>query len=161
MGETAGPLAEQELHERELTIGSWLEGLSGQGVGVAGVERVMDQPRTWYVRMDGEEKTHFSMLVKLDQRTLQFESYFMPAPQENHAELFRHLLVRNRRLHDLSFSVGSVLGDDNDGVYLVGRVDSRAVSPDVLDQILGSVWMATEQCFRPAMRIGFASRFQS
>ena len=28
-----------------------------------------------------------------------------------------------------------------------------------LDRILGAGWAYVEQCFRPAMRIGFASRF--
>lgn len=154
------PLTPAELQPREAIIEAWLADLPTQGVGVAGVERVGAPARTWYVRMDGEEKTHFSLLLTLDQRTVRFESYFMPAPEENHAEVFRHLLVRNRRLSNVSFSVGSMFSEDEDGVYLGGQIDSRSVDHAALDRILGSVWMATEQCFRPAMRIGFASRFE-
>ena len=36
-----------------------------------------------------------------------------------------------------------------------------AVDHDELDRILGSLYAWTEQFFRPALRIGFASRFPS
>jgi hypothetical protein len=35
-----------------------------------------------------------------------------------------------------------------------------AVSEDELDRILGSLYAWVEQFFRPALRIGFASRFK-
>jgi hypothetical protein len=34
-----------------------------------------------------------------------------------------------------------------------------AVTDDELDRILGSFYAYVEQCFAPALRIGFASRF--
>jgi len=147
---------QEELDALDALIDAWVRDLPDQGMGVAGVERVNDHPHGWYVRMDGEEKTNFSVVFTLGQRTLAYESYFMPAPEENEAALFRHLLVRNAKL----FSVHFVLGAE-DAVYLRGQLDNRSVAPAELDRILGSIWMATEQCFRPAMRIGYASRFEN
>ena len=47
--------------------------------------------------------------------------------------------------------------------HTVPRMRSNSMSSTVdeaeLDRILGTVWTAIERCFRPALRIGFASRF--
>jgi hypothetical protein len=45
-------------------------------------------------------------------------------------------------------------------VLLQGQVPAETVTDDELDRILGSTYAYVEQCFRPAMRIGFASRFE-
>lgn len=149
------PSSPAELDQLDALVESWTAQLPDQGMGVAGVERITDQPRGWYVRMDGEEKNHFSVVFSLDQRTLRYESYFMPAPLENHAEVFAHLLVRNANLFGLSFVIGA-----EKAIYLQGQIDNRSVDEAALDRVLGSIWMATEQCFRPAMRMGFASQFK-
>lgn len=150
----ADPSTPEELAALDAQIHAWVTALPEQGMAVAGVERVIDAPRCWYVRMDGEEKTNFSLLLTLEQRTLRYESYFMPAPEENEAELYAHLLIRNAKLYGLSFVIGA-----EGAVYLQGQLDNRAITEDALDRILGSIYMTTEQCFRPAMRIGYASRF--
>lgn len=143
-----------DLDALDARIQAWVNALPSQGLGVAGVERITDAPRAWYLRLDGDEKQNFSIVLTLDQRTVKYDSYFMPEPEENHAALYEHLLVRNRRLYGLSF----VIGEDR-AVHLVGQLDNRAVTEAELDRVLGSVYMTTEQCFRPAMRIGYASRF--
>jgi len=43
-------------------------------------------------------------------------------------------------------------------VYLVGQRSAADVDDDVLDWIVGSMYHTVEQCFRPALRVGFASR---
>lgn len=150
----ADPSTPEELAQLDALIHRWATALPEQGLAVAGVERVDDAPRCWYVRMDGEEKTNFSMLLTLEQRTLTFASYFMPAPEENEGELYAHLLTRNARFYGLAFVIGA-----EGAIYLQGQLDNRAITEAELDRVLGSVYMATEQCFRPAMRIGFARRF--
>jgi len=67
---------------------------------------------------------------------------------------FRHLLVRNQSLVGMAFQIGQ-----EDAVYLAGSLPVRAVNEAELDRILGSMWAAVERSFRPALRIGFASRF--
>jgi hypothetical protein len=44
-------------------------------------------------------------------------------------------------------------------VFLVGQLPVAWITEVELDGILGSFYAAVEQCFRPAMRIGFGSRF--
>ena len=78
----------------------------------------------------------------------------MPAPEENHAAFYEHLLRRNLKLYGGAFAVG-----DEDAIFLVGQLDNSSVDEDELDRVLGSLYAWVEQCFRPALRIGFASRF--
>ena len=78
----------------------------------------------------------------------------MPAPEENHAAFFEHLLRRNLKLYGAAFAIG-----EEDAVFLVGQIANPAVDEDELDRILGSLYQWVEQFFRPALRIGFASRF--
>lgn len=153
------PPSAEELAQAEAMIESWLEGeLSGNPV-VAAAERGVIEPgdpakARWYVRLTGEEKPVFSVWFSLRQRTLHFETYVMPAPEVNAAELYEHLLRRNQKLHGLAFSIGV-----EDAVFLAGEVDVRSIDAAMLDRILGSVYAATELCFRPAMRLGFAGKF--
>ena len=67
-----------------------------------------------------------------------------------------HLLRRNQGFNGVAFSIG-----DEDAVYLRGRLPVAAVTEEELDRIIGSLYAYVEQCFRPALRIGFASRFEA
>ncbi len=96
----------------------------------------------------------FSIWFTLGQRTVQYETYVMPAPEENHARFFEHLLRRNRKLYGAAFAIGA-----EDGIFLMGQFPSYAVTERELDRILGTLYASTEQFFRPALRIGYASRF--
>ena len=104
--------------------------------------------------MRGEQKDTFTIWFTLRQRTLHYETYVMPAPEENHAEFYEHLLRRNGQLVGAHFSIGL-----EDAVFLRGELPLAALSREELDRILGSLYAYVEQCFRPALRIGFASRF--
>ena len=43
---------------------------------------------------------------------------------------------------------------------MLGELPVERIDEGELDRLLGSVYATVEQCFRPAMRLGFASRFQ-
>jgi hypothetical protein len=148
------PATQEELTALEQRIGAWLDTQLAENPVVSSVERDAGL-RRWYVRVHGEEKATFAIWFTLDQRTLQYETYLMPAPEENAEELYGHLLRRNRRLYGAALAIG-----DEDAVYLVGQLDVRHVDDAELDRILGSLYAYTEQFFRPAMRIGFASKFK-
>ena len=45
--------------------------------------------RRWFVRLRGEQKDMFTIWFTLGQRTLHYETYVMPAPEENHARVLR------------------------------------------------------------------------
>lgn len=146
------PAPPERLDQLEALIERWLTGQVDENPAVESVELVEDG-RRWFIRLRGEAKAHFSALLTLDQRTLRYESFLMPAPEENHAQLHEHLLRRNRKLYGLALTIG-----EEDGIFLVGQLDVRFVDEAELDRILGSLYACTEQFFGPAVRIGYASR---
>lgn len=155
MSEGWPPATPEELDAVELLIDDWLADQRDANPVVEAVERDLTTgERRWFVRLTGEQKPVFSVWFHLRQRTLQFETYVMPAPVERHAELYEHVLRRNLRLTGMAFCIG-----EEDAVFLRGQVPVRWVDDAELDRILGSVYAYVEQCFRPAMRIGFGSRF--
>ena len=111
--------------------------------------------RRWYVRLRGEEKSFTTVWLTLRQRTLHYETYFMPAPEENAEALYEYLLRANMRLFGMRFAIGA-----EDAVYLMGQMPLSAVDTEELDRIVGATYAYAEQYFRPAMSIGFASRFR-
>jgi hypothetical protein len=150
------PTSTEGLAELHARIDAWLARQLEENPVVAAVERDEESgERRWFVRVHGEEKDVFTIWFHLRQRTLHYETYVMPAPEENHAALYEHLLRRNLKLYGAAFAIG-----EEDAVFLVGQLDNRAVTDDELDRILGSMYAWVEQYFRPAMRIGYASRFR-
>jgi hypothetical protein len=152
VADEAVPSDELDAVERE--IDRWLRTQVEENPVVAAVERGEPDERRWYVRVNGEQKAVFTIWFTLGQRTLQYETYVMPAPEENAAHLYEHLLRRNRKLNGAAFAIGV-----EDAIFLVGQVPVRSVDEGELDRILGSLYAYTEQFFRPAMRIGYASKF--
>lgn len=150
------PAGPAELDALEASLDGWLVAFAAEHADiVTGLDRGEPGQRRWYVRMRGEEKDVTAVWLTLRQRALHVETYVMPAPEENHAAFFEHLLRRNRNTRMLWFCVG-----DEDAVYLVGQVPLALVDEAMLDRVLGSAYQYVEQFFRPAMRIGYASRFR-
>lgn len=149
------PASPDELGAAAAVIDAWLASQVEENPAVDGMEQVVAD-RQWFVRLRGEEKSTFSVLLMLDQRTLRYESYLMPAPQENQEDLYAHLLGRNRDLYGVALMIG-----DEGAVYLAGGLDVRSVDEHELDRVLGTLYVCTERFFRPAMRIGFASVFDT
>lgn len=153
MSDALDPAALDALDAR---ISAWLDEQLHENPVVAAVERDVESgERRWFVRVRGEQKDVFTIWFHLRQRTLHYETYVMPAPEENHAQLYEHLLRRNLKLFGASFAIG-----DEDAVFLVGQLANGDVDEDELDRILGSMYEWVEQFFRPAMRIGYASKFK-
>jgi hypothetical protein len=105
--------------------------------------------------MVGEEKDFTTVWITLGQRTLRYETYVMPAPEENAGELYEHLLRRNERLVGAHFSIGV-----EDAVFLRGDLPLAALDADELDRAIGTLYATVELTFRSLLRIGFASRFR-
>ena len=97
------------------------------------------EPR-WFMRMRGEEKDITTVWLTLGQRTMRYETYVMPAPEENAAELYEHLLRRNERLVGAHFAIGV-----EDAVFLRGELPDVALSEAELDRILGTLYATVEQ----------------
>jgi hypothetical protein len=144
---------DEALEAVEKQIDSWLARAAAENPVIAAVDRDPEVPRRWYVRMTGEEKSVTTVWITLGQRTIQYETYVLPAPEENHAAFYEHLLRRNDRLVGAHFSVGA-----EDAVFLRGDLPVAALDEAELDRALGTLYATVEQCFRPALTIGFASR---
>jgi Putative bacterial sensory transduction regulator len=151
-----------ELHDHlaldslESEIDAWLAHSRATNALIVAVDRGESEigERRWHVRLRGEEKEFTTIWLTLGQRTLRYETYVMPAPEENASELYEHLLRRNDRLVGAHFSIGI-----EDAVFLRGELPVVSVTEAELDRIIGSMYAYVEQCFGTAIRIGFASRF--
>jgi len=142
-----------ELSELEHRIDAWLAVLAAEHDHIVAVDRDMESVR-WYVRMRGDDKEFITVWLTLGQRMLRYETYVMPAPEENDAELYEHLLRRNDRLVGAHFSIGL-----EDAVFLRGEMPVGQVTHDELDRALGTLYADVEQCFQGLLRIGFRSHF--
>ena len=79
------------------------------------VDRDPDLAR-WYLRLRGEERDFTTIWITLGQRTLQYETYFMPAPEEAQEAVYEYLLRRNHKLFGMRFSIGP-----ENAIFLVGH----------------------------------------
>lgn len=137
--------------ERQIDV--WLDQIRQNNQAIAAIDRGEGDETRWYVRMHGEEKEFTTVWLTLGQRSLRYETYVMPAPQENAELLYENLLRRNEKLVGARFSIG-----DEDAVFLRGELFLSSLTEVELDRIIGTLYATVEQCFRPLLRIGFSSR---
>jgi hypothetical protein len=138
----------------ERQIDEWLSHAKANNELILAVDRSTDQEIRWYVRMSGLEKEFTTVWLTLGQRTLRFETYVMPAPEENSQVLYESLLRRNEKLVGAHFSIGQ-----EDAVFLRGEIPVAALNEQELDRAIGTLYSTVEQSFGALIRIGFASRF--
>jgi hypothetical protein len=154
-GDVGAPADRQTLDRVAALIDEWTATQARDNASVLGIETELDNGvRRWLVRLAGEEKQFIAVWFSLRQRSLFVETYFMPAPEENVEECFTYLLRLNARLGGMRFAVGQ-----EDAVYLMGSISVHHVGDGELDRLLGCAYAYTEAYFRPAMRIGYRSRF--
>lgn len=143
---------EAELERMRQLIQAWADKELVDNPLLIAVDRDGDR---WYLRMTGEDKTITTIWLTLRERTVFFETYFMPAPEENIEECFEFLLRVNPRMFAWRFAIGL-----EDAVYLVGQLPTKTVDEEELDRIVGSGWAYSEEYFRSAMSIGYRSRYR-
>ncbi len=149
----------ERLDDLRSKIDEWFDELDTGNPLIAAVDRgtsddtTFGEPR-WYVRMVGDEKDFTTVWFTLGQRTLRYETYVMPAPEENQLAVLEFAMRRNDRIVGAHFSIGA-----EDALYLRGELADAAVSSDELDRVLGTVYTTVESNFRPLLRLAFASRF--
>lgn len=141
-------------------IDRWIENFAADNESVVGVDRGTSDDTTfgdprWYVRILGDDKDFITIWLTLGQRTLGYESYVMPAPEENIDTVYRRLLERNDGVVGAHFSVGA-----EDAIYLRGELPCAAVVDDELDRVIGTMYAVVEANFTQLLRLGFASRFE-
>jgi len=108
--------------------------------------------RRWYVRFGCDGRDAATIYFDLHQRTLRYELYFLPAPDDETRRPALHawLLRRNHDLYGARFS----LGPDGD-VYLTGRVALEHLTTQELDRIVGVLYELTERWFQAAVTIAY------
>ena len=143
----------------ERQIDEWLAKMKSEDDVILAIDHGDPDPQyraRWYVRMKGDTKDFITVWLTLGQRTLRYETYVMPAPEENIAEFNENLLRRNDKLIGAHFSLGL-----EDAVYLRGELPLSGLTESEVDRIVGSLYAHVEQCFRPLLSVGFASRFKN
>ena len=144
----------EELADLDRRVDGWLAELAAEHDHILAVDRTDDRGVRWYVRMRGDDKEFTTVWLTLGQRTLRYETYVLPAPEENDAELYEHLLRRNETLVGAHFSIGV-----EDAVFLRGEMPVGQVTREELDRALGTLYAQVEQSFQALLRIAFRSRF--
>lgn len=137
-------------------ISQWLAGFAAENPAFEAIDRGETgepEPR-WYVRLRGEEKEHITIWITLGQRTLRYEAYVLPAPQENVAAVYEIALRRNDKLVGAHFAIGV-----EDAIFLRGEIPLAWLTEPELDRIIGSLYAYTEQAFPGLIRLAFASKF--
>lgn len=138
--------------ERRIT--EWLFAMKDRNEAIAAVDKDQENHHRWYVRLRGEEKEFTTVWLTLGQRTLRYETYVMPAPEENAEALYEHVLRRNESLVGAHFSIGV-----EDAIFLRGELPLRLVDEPELDRVVGTLYATVERVFPAIIRIGFASKF--
>lgn len=141
-----------EILERRVT--EWLMAQMSRNSSIVAVDRGDGDEARWYVRLRGEEKEFTTIWMTMGQRTLRYETYVMPAPEENAEQLYENLLRRNEQLVGAHFSIGV-----EDAVFLRGELPLRLLDEAELDRVVGTIYATVERVFPSIIRIGFASRF--
>lgn len=146
------------LREYEASITAWLHGFAEAGGDLfeaidRGDPSDSNEPR-WYVRLKGEEKEHITIWFTLGQRTLRYEAYVLPAPQEHVAEVYEMALRRNDRMVGAHFAIGV-----EDALFLRGELLLAVLTEAELDRVIGSLYQYVEQSFPALIRLAFASKF--
>jgi len=150
---------EEERAAVVATIDAWAERQLAKGEALLAAERQEVTDRTashrWYLRFRGEEKDVITLWLTLRQRTLHHEAQFMPAPEENVAEVYQYLLRCNSDLYGMSFCLGP-----EDAVYLVVKVPASQLDDDELDRIAGSSLLYVDDHFPTAMTLGYPALYR-
>ena len=143
-----------ELAVIERQIDEWLGAFATTNPAIKAVDRGEgDEPR-WYVRLRGEEKEFTTIWLTLGQRTLRYETYVMPAPVDNLAEVYEVALRANTRLVGAHVAIGV-----EDALFLCGELPLAALGESELDRIIGSLYAYVERLFPRLIRLGYARHF--
>ena len=135
----------------ERQIDEWLGRIRASYPNIEAVDRAEGDEIRWFIRMRGEEKDFTTIWLTLGQRTLRYETYVMPAPEQNAELLYETILRRNEKLVGAHFSIGV-----EDAIFLRGELVLSALAEKELDRVIGTIYSVVEQLFWSFLEIGFA-----
>lgn len=102
--------------------------------------------------LPGTHKQRISVSLSAGDSALVINAFVARNPDENHEDVYRWLLERNRRQFVVAFSLDH-LGD----IYLTGRIPLNSFTESDLDTILGSVLEYADTSFNSILELGFAT----
>ncbi|MBI4259905.1 MAG: YbjN domain-containing protein [Actinobacteria bacterium] len=106
----------------------------------------------WDVLVPSYWKESVACSVNLGARSLRAECFFMRAPEEGHAEVYRLLLQRNARAYLWKFTV-----NDEGDAGLVAEVPLDSVTDGSLDLLFGTLVTLVDETYVPYMKAGYAT----
>ncbi|MDE0845242.1 MAG: YbjN domain-containing protein [Actinomycetota bacterium] len=151
---TKAPASDEQLVELENRIDTWLTNELEESPVILDVSRDDEIPGRWYIRLDAESRDVTTIWLTLRQRTLKYETYFLPEPEENQLQLYEFLLRRNYELVGAQFGIGP-----ENALFLTGELPVHAIDEFELDRVIGSIWEFVERYWDTSLRLGFSSRF--
>ena len=107
------------------------------------------------VTLPGEKKLKTVVSLVVGEQALSVSAFVIRNADENHEEFYRHLLRRNLRMPLLAYSI-----DASGDVYVGGRIPLRALTDELVDQVLGVVLDAADAPFNELLLLGFRSSMQ-
>lgn len=149
---TTEPAGPEELARLEGLLDAYFATQLEELDFVLDVSRDDEIARRWYVRLEAEARDVTTLWFTLGQRTLKYETYFLPAPVDPAEPLFDFLMRRNYDLVGAQFGIGP-----EDAVFLTGELPVQAIDEAELDRIVGSMWEYVERYWPTALRLGFRS----
>ncbi len=147
-----------DLAGLESQIDQWLAALQAENPAIEAIDRgdrSDRDPLRWFVRLRGEQKEFTTVWLTLGQRTLRYETYVMPAPVDNIAQVYEAALRRNERMVGAHFSIGA-----EDALFLRGELPLAMVTETEIDRVVGSMYAYVEQSFPALIRLGYAHHFE-
>lgn len=112
-------------------------------------------PTALVVELLGEHKLKTMVILSIGAHSVRVEAFVCRKPDENHENVYRFLLERNRRLYGVAYTLDN-MGD----IYLVGRMSLASVNADEVDRVLGQVLEAVDADFNTLLELGFRSSIQ-
>lgn len=131
-------------------------GVLRQAVAAAEVEHEAGaRDNELVVTLPGERKLKTVASLVVGEHALSVSAFVIRNPDENHEAFYRNLLRRNLRMPLLGYSI-----DSSGDVYVGGGVPLRAVTAELVDQLLGMVLEAADEPFNELLLLGFRSSMQ-
>ncbi len=104
------------------------------------------------VVLPGEQKLRTTVSMTVGTHALSVNAFVLRHPEDHIDDVHRWLLERNTSLTLVGFALDH-LGD----VYLSGRIPLAAVTPELLDTLMGQVLEAADGSFNLLLERGFES----
>ena len=123
-----------------------------QALGEAGAEYDEPSPGSFVVNLPGQKRLKTACWLTVGAQGLAIEAFVLRKPDENAGEVHRWLLAHNPKMFVVSWAI-----DDVGDVYLTGRLPLAAVTPEVVDQLLGAVLDYADSAFNTLLELGFGS----